>query len=150
MFLLRDSRYFIQIRVKFGMETVTLFVVLYALLELAEASLQFAPTLGEAIARLYGWYRRSVFLFFAIHPTFYTILFLVLATGKMNLWLLAAVAMKIFDIFYKIEIINAVYLKKQVPPELEAMLAWRLPQWLFFSGVLLYTPLVYMGLSGYR
>ena len=128
------------------METLTLFLVLYALLELAEATLQFAPTLADVVARLYAWYRRSIFLFFAIHPTFYTLLFVILATGKMNLWLLSAVAMKIFDIFYKIETIKAIYIKRDVPPELEAMLMWRIPRWLFFTGVLLYTPLLYFGL----
>ena len=116
-------------------------------MELVEASLIYAPTLGEVVERLYGYYRRSVFLFFFVHPTFMFVLFVILQTQRFNLALLLLVALKVFDIFYKLEIIKARYIRRSVPPDLASMLSFRMPWWVYLTGVMLYVPLLYWGLS---
>jgi hypothetical protein len=52
------------------MEIVTQFIIIMALLELIEVSLQKADTLGDMIEKLYTYYDKSIFLFFMIHQTF--------------------------------------------------------------------------------
>jgi hypothetical protein len=129
------------------LETTTDYIVTLALLELFEAAMQYAPTLEGVIARLYGYYRRSVFLFLGVHVSFIYILFVVLKTGVFNWTMLSIVALKIFDIFYKIEIIKARYGEKTTPPELESMLTMRLPWWFFLFGATLYPMLLYYALD---
>ena len=123
------------------------FIWILAVLELFEAALMYAPTLGEVVERLYGYYRRSVFLFFFVHPTFMFVLFVILITQRFNIALLVLVALKVFDIFYKLEIIKARYIRRSVPPELAHMLSFRMPWWIYLTGVMLYVSLLYWGLS---
>ena len=117
------------------------------MLELFEAAMQYAPTLGGVIERLYGYYRRSVFFFFAMHPSFAYILYVVLAADVFNWAMLFIIAFKIFDIFYKLEIIKARYIQGNMPPELAAMMTWRLPWWLFLANAAIYVPMLYMALK---
>jgi len=123
--------------------TVSLILLI---LELFEAMMQYAPTLADVTARLYGWYQKSIFLFFLIHPTFYFILYVVMETGVLNASMIIIIAMKVFDIFYKLELIKSIYLKQSIPDDLAAMLSWRIPKWAFLTGVTLYPPLLYYAL----
>ena len=139
--------YFIESWVKSGMEHALTFTLILLTLELFEAFVQHAPTLGGVIERLYGWYRKSIFLFFLVHPTFYFILYVVMETGVLNFYMIVIIAMKIFDIFYKLELIKGIYIKQRIPAEMAAMLEWRIPSWFFLTGVLLYVPLLYYALQ---
>ncbi|SFV67446.1 hypothetical protein MNB_SV-10-325 [hydrothermal vent metagenome] len=116
------------------------------ILELFEAWMQKAPTLLGVMQRLYKWYEKSIFLFFLMHPAFYFVLFVVLATDRLNVYMIVILSLKIFDLFYKIELIKKIFLQKTVPQELAAMLEWQLPSWFFLTGVLLYPPLLFYGL----
>ncbi len=128
------------------MENALSLTLLLVILELFEAMIQRADTLYGIIERLYGWYQKSIFLLFLVHPTFYFVLFVVVATDVLNFYMIIIIAMKVFDLFYKIELIRAVFVKKQVPVDLAAMLQWRIPSWFFLAGVLLYPPLLYYAL----
>ena len=128
------------------METLLELTLLLALFELIEALLQRAPTLGGVIERLYYWYQKSIFLFLGIHLSFVYTLFVVIVTDRLNMAMIVILAMKVFDIFYKIEIIRTLYIKKESNPELEMMLSWRLPSWFFLTGLLLYPPMLYYAL----
>ena len=57
------------------------------------------------------------------------------------------IALKIFDIFYKIELIKHFFLKRMFDSELAQMLQWQLPSWFFALGALLYPPLLYYALQ---
>jgi len=129
------------------METALSLTIILAMLELFEAMIQRSDTLGGVVARLYGWYRKSIFLFFLIHPTFYFILFVVTATDVLNFSMVVIIAMKVFDLFYKLELIKAIYLKQSIPSDMAAMLQWRIPSWFFLTGVMLYPPLLYVALT---
>jgi len=128
------------------MENALSFTLLLVILELVEAMIQRAETLYGVIERLYQWYRKSIFLLFLVHPTFYFTLFVAVATDVLNFYMIIIIAMKVFDLFYKIELIRTVFVKQQVPPELSAMLTWRIPSWFFLTGVMLYPPLLYYAL----
>ena len=128
------------------MDNALTFTLILVILELFEAMMQHAHTLGGVIERLYGWYRKSIFLFFLIHPTFYFILFVVILTDTLNFYMVMIIAMKVFDIFYKLELIRAIYIRQKVPADLQMMLQWRIPGWFFLTGILLYPPLLYYAL----
>ena len=139
--------YFIQKWVKSCMETVVSFALMLVVLELFEVMIQRADTLYGIISRLYGWYRKSIFLFFLVHPTFYFILFVAIATDRLNFYIIMIIAMKVFDLFYKLELIKAVFIRQKVPEDLAAMLEWKIPSWFFLTGVMLYPPLLYYALN---
>ncbi len=129
------------------MENALTLTLILVVLELFEAAMQRADTLYGVIQRLYFWYKKSIFLFFLMHPSFYYMLFVILATDSLNFYTVMIIAMKVFDIFYKLELIKAIFIKQQIPAELAAMLEWRMPGWFFLTGVLLYPPLLYYGLQ---
>jgi len=129
------------------METALSLTFILVILELFEAMMQRADTLGGVIERLYGWYQKSIFLFFLVHPTFYFVLFVVIVTDLLNFYMVMIIAMKVFDLFYKLELIKAIFIRQKVPADLAAMLAWRIPSWFFLTGVLLYPPLLYLALN---
>jgi len=68
------------------MEPILLSVLLLGALELFEAWWQRSETLFGVLERGFGYYQKSIFLFFLMHPAFYFIFFVVLATGKAQ-WL---------------------------------------------------------------
>lgn len=128
------------------METVQTLTLILVLLELFEAFMQRSGTLYGVMERLYGWYRKSIFLFFLMHPAFCFTLFVIVATDRLNIYMILILAFKIFDLFYKLELIKKIFITGDVPPDLSAMLEWKIPSWFFLMGVALYPPLLYYGL----
>ena len=88
------------------MENILIFVVILVLLELFEAYMQRADTLYGVIEKLYVWYKKSIFTFFLMHPSFYFVLFVVVVTDILNIYMILILAFKTFDLFYKIELIK--------------------------------------------
>jgi hypothetical protein len=125
------------------MENLLILTFLLLLLELFEAYMQRAQTLFAVLAKLYGWYRKSIFFFFLMHPAFYFTLFVVIATDTLNAYMIAILSFKIFDMFYKIELIKSIFIKRKVPADLAVMLEWKIPSWFFLMGAMLYPPLLF-------
>ena len=128
------------------MENVLLFVVILILLELFEATMQRADTLYGVMEKLYAWYSKSVFLFFLIHPAFYFTLFVVMITDTFNIYMVLLLTLKVFDIFYKLELIKKIFIQQNVPQDMAVMLEWKIPSWFFLMGVGLYAPLLFYAL----
>ena len=128
------------------MDNALLLTSILLFLELFEAFMQRSGTLYGVMNNLYSWYRKSIFLFFLMHPAFYFILFVVIATDTLNIYMIAILTLKIFDLFYKLELIKKIFIKQDVPQDLAAMLEWQIPSWFFLMGALLYPPLLYYGL----
>ena len=122
------------------------YVLLLLLAELFEAITQRSKTLLGVLEKLYVYYRKSIFLFFLMQPGFYVILFVVLATGVLNVSMIFLLAIKIFDMFYKIELIKKVFITREVSMEIAQMLEWKMPSWFFLMGVGMYPPLLYYAL----
>ncbi|MEA1880471.1 MAG: hypothetical protein U9N11_07490, partial [Campylobacterota bacterium] len=93
------------------------YIVLLIIAELFEAYVQRANTLLGVLEKLYVYYKKSIFLFFAVQPSFYIILYIILTTGILNISMILLLALKIFDIFYKIELIKMVFVKRNIPLE---------------------------------
>ncbi len=128
------------------MDYVLLFVLLSSLFEVVESYLQQAPTLRGMIERLYGYYSRSIFLFFLAHPSFYFMIFVVLVTDRLNLPMIFILSFKIFDMFYKLDLIKRLYKTLDIPLEIQQMLDIKLPPMMAYMGVVLYPVMLYMAL----
>ncbi|RRS32469.1 MAG: hypothetical protein P794_01140 [Epsilonproteobacteria bacterium (ex Lamellibrachia satsuma)] len=130
------------------MENVFLLTSILIVLELFEAYMQRANTLYGVMERLYTWYKKSIFFFFLMHPAFYFILFVVIATDTFNIYMILILTLKIFDMFYKIELIKKIFIQHNVSHDLADMLEWQIPSWFFLMGVGLYPPLLFYALMG--
>ncbi len=128
------------------MENVLLLTSILIILELFEASMQRAGTLYGVMEKLYGWYSKSIFFFFLMHPAFYFILFVVVVTDILNIYMILLLTLKVFDLFYKLELIKKIFIQQKVPPDLVQILDWKIPSWFFLMGVVLYPPLLFYAL----
>ena len=128
------------------MENILLFTLLLVMLELFEAYIQRADTLYGVMEKLNEWYTKSIFAFFLIHPAFYFTLFVIIITDVLNIYMIMLLTLKVFDLFYKIELIKKIFIQQVLSSELSAMLEWKIPQWFFLMGVGLYPPLLFYAL----
>ena len=129
------------------MENALLFMIILLFAELFEAYIQRAQTLLGVLEKLYAYYQKSIFLFFLIQPGFYFIIFIVLLTGVLNVTMVFLLAIKIFDIFYKIELIKKVFIEREVSQEIAQMLEWKIPPMFFLMGAALYPFLLFYALT---
>ncbi len=129
------------------MENALLFTIILFFAELFEAYIQRSETLLGVLEKLYAYYQKSIFLFFLIQPGFYFILFVVLLTGVLNVTMVFLLAIKIFDLFYKIELIKKVFIEREVSQEIAQMLEWKMPSMFFLMGAVLYPPLLFYALT---
>ncbi len=129
------------------MENALLLTIILLFAELFEAYMQRAQTLLGVLAKLYVYYQKSIFLFFLIQPGFYFILFVVVLTGVLNLTMIFLLAIKIFDLFYKMELIKKVFIAREVSQEIAQMLEWKIPSVFFLTGAALYPPLLFYALT---
>ena len=129
------------------MNDALFYTLLLAGAELIEAFIQRAPTLYGVLQKLYLYYRKHIFLFFLVQPGFYTLLFIIMKTGVLNAPMIFLVALKVFDIFYKMELIRQLFVRQEISVEFAQMLEWSIPSWFFMLGVGLYPPLLYYALS---
>ncbi|HIQ28274.1 MAG TPA: hypothetical protein EYH42_07210 [Sulfurovum sp.] len=128
------------------METIFILTFILLLAELFEAYIQRSETLLGVLKKLYIYYNKSIFLFFLVQPGFYVILFIVLLTEILNISMVFLLALKIFDIFYKIELIKKVFIEQNISEEIAQMLTWKIPPWFFLMGVGMYPPLLFYAL----
>ncbi len=128
------------------MENLYILVLLLILAELFEALMQRASTLLGILENLYGYYQKSVFLFFLMHPSFYLILFIILLTDILNISMIFLLTLKVFDIFYKLELIKKVFIDGVVSEAISGILLLKVPPWFFLIGLFTYPPLLYMAL----
>ena len=128
------------------MENILAFTLLLILAELFEAYTQRASTLFGILGNLYHYYQKSIFLFFLMQPGFYILLFIVLMTGVLNISMIFLLALKVFDIFYKIELIKKVFIQREVSSEIAQMLEWKMPSWFYLIGVFMYPSMLVFAL----
>jgi len=114
--------------------------------ELLEVFLQYSNTLKGSVFKMYRYYQKSPFLFFASNLGYIWILFLAIITNKLNWALILAIALKTFDIVTKIDLINKIFIK-QNSTDLEAILDMKVPFWVYFIGPLTYPYIIYVAFS---
>jgi len=121
-------------------------ILLMVALEILEANLQTASTIGLMVDRLYSYYQKSVFLLFLVHPTLYFVLLVSIATKTFNIYIIIILVIKVFDILFKIEMIKQKYIEKKVDIELVPILDMPITPLMHYLGVLMYVPLLILGL----
>ena len=129
------------------MENILTLTILLVFAELFEAYMQRAQTLFGVLQNLYHYYTKSIFLFFLVQPGFYALLLIVLLTGVLNASMIFLLALKVFDIFYKMELIKKVFIEKEVSSEVGQMLEWKMPSYFFLMGVMMYPPMLFYALT---
>ena len=128
------------------MENIYLIIIVYIALELFEVQWQKADTLMGVLGRLYRYYRRNIFLFFLMHPTFYAGIAIAMVTD-LSLSAVALVLIKTIDISTKILLLQQVFEKRELTPEMSAMLLAPLHPYMMYLSVVVYTPLVYFAFT---
>jgi len=121
-------------------------IVLMIALEIIEANLQKAPTIGLMVDKLYGYYKKSIFLLFLSHPTLYFVLLVSIATKVFNIYIIIILLIKTVDIFFKIEMIKQRCIEKKVNIELAPILDMPITPLMSYLGILMYVPLLILGL----
>jgi hypothetical protein len=116
------------------------------IVELIETHLHKAETLGLMIERLYGYYQKSVFLFFLVHPSFYFVAFVSIYLNLLNFYMIAIFFLKGLDIFFKIELMRQRFVYREMEPDLEMMMQLKMSPFVTFLSSLMYVPLLAMAL----
>jgi len=120
-----------------------LLTFIYLLLEYYEIHWQKADSMMKMLLRMYVPYQKSPLLFFVMHPTYYYIIFLLLAMDEQGI-LLAMLFIKTFDIAAKVLLIQQVFEKRKLSHEMSLMLLTPLHPLMPYIGLLLYPPFIYM------
>ncbi len=129
------------------MDTLILLLLTLIILELFEAWWQRSDTMLGVLAKSYHYYSRSIFLFLLMHPSFYFVLFVILQTQLLNGWMVAILLLKSVDIFFKIAMMQNIFVKDQVDDMLGSFLEEPLSPWIFLTGVSLYPFLLFYALT---
>jgi hypothetical protein len=129
------------------MEDVWVYILFLIFFELFEIAWQYSDTLYQILEKAYRYYSKSIFVFLLMHPSFYFILFVVLATGRLNVSMIIIFTLKIFDMFTKIELVRKLFVEQKISVEMESLLRKRIYKIFFLSGILMYTPLLYIALN---
>jgi hypothetical protein len=129
------------------MEDVWVYILFLIFFELFEIAWQHSDTLYQILEKAYRYYSKSIFVFLLMHPSFYFILFVVLATGRLNVSMIIIFTLKIFDMFTKIELVRKIFIEQKISVEMESLLHKRIYKIFFLSGILIYVPLLYIALN---
>lgn len=128
-------------------ENLLFLVLLYMLLELSEIQWQRADSMMGMLLRMYRYYRKSILLFFLMHPTYYFAIWLAMTTDY-SIAALGLLFIKTLDIATKILLIQQVFEKRRLSQELSLMLLTPLHPLLPYLGLFIYTPLALFALIG--
>jgi len=124
-------------------------VIVTILIEIIEIMLQYNSTLKGSLYKLYGYYNKSPFLFFASNLGYIWLLFISINYGVFDLAIIFAVILKSIDIFTKMELIKRVFIKKDINylNEISPIIEAKAPYWMWLIGPITYPYIVYVALS---
>ena len=128
-------------------ELILNYIIIFLFLEFYEVQWQKAKTMAGMLARMYEHYKKNIFLFFVMHPTFYFTIYLMLLTDY-NSFAIFFFCLKLLDIVMKILLIKQVFIDKELSSELSLALLAPLNKLLPYIGLIFYPALIYLALSG--
>jgi hypothetical protein len=117
----------------------------YILLELFETRWQQSGTMMGMLVNMYEKYRQNMLYFLIFHPTYYFTIYLSMTTNY-SAEILLVLFVKTFDIATKIILIRQIFEKREISRELSQVLLTPLHKLMPYIGLIVYVPLVYMGL----
>jgi hypothetical protein len=130
------------------MVTGSAFFILVLLgMEIFESWWQQAPTLEGVLQKIRGYSRTNIFLLFAMHPSFWFVLFLYVTRGFHGALLAMIVVMKASDIAFKLWLVTKME-RGELSDDFRAMLRMPLSPWMPWINVLIYPGLLAMALHG--
>jgi len=127
-------------------EAILNYVVLFVLLESFEIYWQKAPSIMGMLIRMHKYYKKNIFLFLLMQPTFYFSLGFAMLTNYH--WAsIIILLIKTADIATKILLLEQVFIKKQLSHELSLILLAPINSFLPYLGLLTYPILIILSLD---
>ena len=124
-------------------ETLLNYLLFYIVLEIYEIQWQKANTILGMLARMYEQYRKNVFVFLLMHPTFsFALIFAMMMNYNENALLLLAI--KTIDLALKMLLLKKVFIEKNISQEMTLALVAPLNKFMPYIGLLVYPPLIFL------
>jgi hypothetical protein len=114
-----------------------LLFILFIAAELFEMLWQKSQTLLQMLEKIYGYYQRSPYLLYLMHPSYIFSLYL-LFISNFNLWIAVIVAIKSLDIAFKVLLIHKHFVRHDLSEEMEMLLSQRLHPFMLSIGLFFY------------
>ncbi len=127
-------------------ELILNYIFIFLLLEIYEVQWQKAGTVVGMLARMFESYKKSIFLFLVMHPTFYFAIWFMLMS-EYNIYAVSLLGIKMLDIAMKIVLIKQVFIEKEVTHELSLALLTPLNKYMPYMGVVVYPPFIVLALT---
>ena len=124
------------------------YIFLFVLLEIYELQWQRAQSVMGMLARMYQYYKKSIFLFLIMHPTFYFAIGFMVLTDY-NIYASTLFLIKMFDIGTKIFLIKQIFIDEDISKELTLALFAPLNSFVLYLGLTIYLPLIYLSLESF-
>jgi hypothetical protein len=122
------------------------YVILFIILELYEVSWQKANTLMGMLARMYQHYHNNIILFLVMQPTFYFSIGFVMLSGY-NPYSMLLLFIKTVDVAMKIQLLEQVFVKKELSLEMSEILLAPLHKFMPYIGLSIYPFLIIKAIS---
>ncbi len=126
-----------------SLEKIILITIFF---ELIEIYFQYGSSFKKSILKLYYYYQKSPILFFLIHPSYIWMLFLSLIYSNLTIPMVIAIALKIFDIITKLDLIKEIN-EDEIEEGKVAILNIKIPIWVYFISLFTYPYLIYLAFS---
>jgi hypothetical protein len=127
------------------MQLELLLFILFLFSELFELFWQKSPTLLSMVEKIYGYYRKSPYLLYLMHPSYILSIYLFYLT-QYSPWVLAIIVIKSIDIILKVLLIQKLFITQDLSDEIRAMLTQPLHPFMLTMGIMLYPYLLFMAL----
>lgn len=123
-----------------------LYIFIYIIFELYEVQWQKASTMEGMLVKMYSYYKRSIFVFLLMHPTFYFAITFMLYTHY-NIYALLLLTIKSADIATKLVLMKQVFIDKKISDEVAVVLTTPIHPLLPYIGLTLYPFFIYMSFT---
>lgn len=128
------------------MSDIATIILILSLLEIFEVWWQHSPTMEEVLTKAYIYYKKSIFLFFIMHPAYYFTLIVILYTQTLNGWMIAILMLKTVDLFFKITLMRGLFEEGDISDNIKIVLKEPLSPIMFLTGLGIYPFLMFYGL----
>jgi len=119
--------------------TAIFFLIVFIVCEIFESWWQSAPTFGDVIDKIRGYYHTNIFLLFFMHPSFYVAIFAYLYYGKVAISVI--LIMKTLDIATKLWLVQKIE-EGSLSPEFKAMFSMPLSPVMMWINIFVYPALL--------
>jgi len=127
------------------MQIELLLFILFLISEFFELIWQKSTTLLSMMEKIYGYYQKSPYLLYMMHPSYILSIYLFYLTHY-SPWILSIIIIKSIDIIVKVIFIQKLFISQDISDEIRIMLSQPLHPIMLTMGLMLYPYLLYMAL----